>query len=279
MRGGKRMKHILVKIKEAKEFIQSKTKFQPEIALILGSGLGRMVEDIEESVYIPYGEIPHFPVSTVEGHAGRLVFGRLAGKNVVAMQGRFHYYEGYSLAEATFPVRVIRSLGIRLLIVTNAAGGINKSYSPGDLMLISDHINLLGGNPLVGPNSADLGERFPDMSEAYSKRLRLLARDIAKQEQIEIREGVYCAMLGPSYETPAEIRFLDRIGADAVGMSTVPEVIIANHGKMEVLGISCITNMAAGVKEEKLNHEEVIAAGNEAVERFTQLIKGVVRRL
>jgi len=273
------MKHILTKIKEAKEFIQSRITAQPEVALILGSGLGRMVDDIEKGIYIPYGEIPHFPVSTVAGHAGRMVLGKLAGKNVVVMQGRFHYYEGYSLAEATFPIRVIRALGVKLLIVTNAAGGINKTYNPGELMLISDHINLLGGNPLVGPNSVDLGERFPDMSEAYSRELRDLAREVAKEEQLELNEGVYCAMSGPSYETPAEIRFLDRIGADAVGMSTVPEVIVANHGKMQVLGISCITNMAAGVKEEKLNHEEVMAAGNAAVDRFTSLIKGVVRRL
>lgn len=273
------MKSLQIKIRDAKDFIQDYADIQPEIGMILGSGLGSMVDDIEDAVYIPYGGIPHFPVSTVEGHAGRLVLGTLEQKKIAVMQGRFHFYEGYSLAETTFPVRVIQSLGAKYLIVTNAAGGINKSYSPGNLMLISDHINLMGSNPLIGPNYAELGERFPDMSEAYSKKLREIAKTVAQEEQIQLQEGVYCAMSGPSYETPAEIHFLDRIGADGVGMSTVPEVIIGNHSKMQVLGISCITNMAAGVKDEKLNHEEVIAVGNEAVEKLARLVKGVLRRL
>jgi len=267
------------KIIEAREFILSRTSLRPEAALILGSGLGGLVKDIAVSISIPYREIPHFPISTVEGHAGCLVLGELEGKKVVVMQGRFHYYEGYSLTEVTFPVRVMQALGAETLIVTNAAGGVNPSYAPGDLMLITDHINLLGANPLLGPNDGALGERFPDMTEAYNKKLRETAKLVAKEEKIKIQEGVYCAMSGPSYETPAEIRFLGKIGGDAVGMSTVPEVIVANHAGMKVLGISCITNMGAGISPEKLNHQEVMAAGNEAVARFTNLVEGVIRRM
>lgn len=271
------MRNLSERIREAKSFIQEKVAFQPQIALILGSGLGTMVENIKNSIIINYDQIPHFPISTVEGHAGRLIAGDLEGKKVIAMQGRFHYYEGYSLAETTFPVRVLSALGTKCLLVTNAAGGVNKSFQPGDLMLITDHINLLGTNPLVGPNDNSLGERFPDMSEAYSLRLCKLARDVANKEKIELQEGVYCALSGPSYETPAEIRFLERMGGDAVGMSTVPEVIVANHAQMEVLGISCITNMAAGVTTKKLNHEEVMEAGRLVVDKFTRLVEGVVR--
>lgn len=265
-----------VKLQEAVEHIRRHTDYQPEIALILGSGLGALAEEIENPVAIPYQEIPHFPVSTVAGHAGRLVLGRLRGRVVVAMQGRFHYYEGYSMSEVTFPVRVMQKLGAKLLIVTNAAGGVNREFKPGDLMLISDHINLMGGNPLIGPNWDEFGPRFPDMSAAYSSRLQEIADRVAAAQDFQLRRGVYAAMTGPSYETPAEIRYLAKIGADAVGMSTVPEVIVANHGGMEVLGISCITNMAAGILPDKLDHSEVMETAERIKQQFLALVKGIV---
>lgn len=273
------MQSLIEKITQSKDFIQKQTNLKPEIALILGSGLGGVADSLANKIVIPYQDIPNFPLSTVDGHGGNLVLGELEGKKIVAMQGRFHYYEGYSLAEVTFPVRVLAALGARTLIVTNAAGGVNRSFEPGDLMLIADHINLMGTNPLLGPHHPSLGERFPDMSEAYSLRLRALAKTVAQEEQIKIQEGVYCAFSGPSYETPAEIRFLERLGGDAVGMSTVPEVIVANHAKMEVLGISCITNMAAGVNEQKLNHQEVMEVGQKAVNKFSCLVEKVIGRL
>ncbi|AVX20076.1 MAG: purine-nucleoside phosphorylase [Bacillota bacterium] len=265
-----------VKLTEAVEYIRRHTDYLPEIALILGSGLGALAEEIEEAVTIPYRELPHFPVSTVEGHAGRLVLGKLKGKTVVAMQGRFHYYEGYSMGEVTFPVRVMKLLGARQLFVTNAAGGINREFKPGDLMLITDHINLMGSNPLIGPNWDDFGPRFPDMSAAYSARLQEIADRVAASQGFKLQRGVYAAMTGPSYETPAEIRYLAKIGADAVGMSTVPEVIVANHSGMEVLGISCITNMAAGILPEKLDHSEVMETAERIKKQFLALVKGIV---
>ncbi|AVX30493.1 purine-nucleoside phosphorylase [Carboxydocella thermautotrophica] len=265
-----------VKLTEAVEYIRRHTDYLPEIALILGSGLGALAEEIEEAVTIPYRELPHFPVSTVEGHAGRLVLGKLKGKTVVAMQGRFHYYEGYSMGEVTFPVRVMKLLGARQLFVTNAAGGINREFKPGDLMLITDHINLMGSNPLIGPNWDDFGPRFPDMSAAYSARLQEIADRVAASQGFKLQRGVYAAMTGPSYETPAEIRYLAKIGADAVGMSTVPEVIVANHSGMEVLGISCITNMAAGILPDKLDHSEVMETAERIKKQFLALVKGIV---
>lgn len=261
---------------EALDYIRSKTDFKPAIGIILGSGLGELAQRIENPVTIDYRDIPHFPISTVEGHKGCFVMGEICGKNIVCMQGRFHYYEGYSMKQVVFPVYIMKQLGAKTLIVTNAAGGINKSFSPGDLMLLSDHINLLGTNPLIGKNDDELGPRFPSMTEGYSSRLRKIAKTAAEQIKISLQEGVYAAMTGPSYETPAEIRFLRTIGADAVGMSTVPEVIAANHCGMEVLGISCITNMASGVTDKPLNHDEVIEITHKASERFIAFVESVV---
>lgn len=267
------------KIEKAASFLKEKYEETPQIGLILGSGLGVLAEEIENPVKIPYNEIPDFPVSTVEGHAGQLVFGLLNGIHVVAMQGRFHYYEGYSFEKVTFPVRVMKELGIEQLIVTNAAGGVNESFSPGDLMLISDHINNMGNNPLIGPNDSRLGVRFPDMSEAYSSELRQLARGIAAKLGLNIQEGVYVGNTGPTYETPAEVRMLRSLGGDAVGMSTVPEVIVARHVGMKVLGISCISNMAAGILDQPLNHEEVIETTEKVKADFLSYVKALVQEL
>ncbi|MED3551174.1 purine-nucleoside phosphorylase [Cytobacillus praedii] len=267
------------KIENAASFLKGKYDQTPQIGLILGSGLGVLADEIENPVKIPYNEIPDFPVSTVEGHAGQLVFGLLNGIHVVAMQGRFHYYEGYSFEKVTFPVRVMKELGIGQLIVTNAAGGVNESFSPGDLMLISDHINNMGSNPLIGPNDSRLGVRFPDMSEAYSAELRQMAKGIAAKLGLKIQEGVYVGNTGPTYETPAEIRMLRVLGGDAVGMSTVPEVIVARHAGMKVLGISCISNMAAGILDQPLNHEEVIETTEKVKTDFLSYVKALVQEL
>jgi purine-nucleoside phosphorylase len=266
-------------IKEAVSYIEPKLTEKPTLGLVLGSGLGVLADEIENPVIIPYQEIPGFTVSTVVGHKGQLVIGTLEGKQVVAMQGRFHYYEGHGLDAVTFPIRVMKSLGVDTIIVTNAAGGINESYRPGDLMLIRDHINMTFRNPLIGPNDDTLGVRFPDMSEAYSKRLRALAKEVAAEQGIQLQEGVYVGLLGPSYETPAEIRMLRILGGDAVGMSTVPEVIVARHMSMNVLGISCISNMAAGILEQPLSHEEVMETTEKVKTQFLQLIHGIVAKL
>ncbi|GIQ69405.1 purine-nucleoside phosphorylase [Xylanibacillus composti] len=266
-------------IKEAAAAIQQRIGFQPEIGLILGSGLGMLADLIEDPVVIPYGDIPHFPVSTVEGHAGELVAGQIKGKSVVMMKGRFHLYEGYSVYQVTLPVRVMKELGVSKLVVTNAAGGINLSYKPGNLMLIRDHINFTFRNPLIGPNDNDLGVRFPDMSEAYSARLRSIARDTAKELNLPLQEGVYIGLLGPSYETPAEIRMFRTMGADAVGMSTVAEVIAARHAGIEVLGISCISNMAAGILDQPLSHEEVMETTEKVKETFLRLVLTILPKL
>ncbi|MBA1333665.1 MAG: purine-nucleoside phosphorylase [Firmicutes bacterium] len=263
----------------AAEYISARLSNRPLIGLILGSGLGEMAEQVENKTIIDYSEIPGFPVSTVEGHAGRLVAGKLMGKELVVMQGRFHYYEGYSLDEVTFPVRVMKLIGVEYLIVTNAAGGVNSEFAPGDLMVITDHINLLGANPLRGKNLEKMGPRFPDMSRAYDRDLIDVALNCAGKAGIKVHRGVYCAMQGPSYETPAEIRMARIIGGDAVGMSTVPEVIAANHCGIRVLGISCITNMAAGILDQPLKHEEVIEVGKMARKGFIELIKGVVEEI
>jgi purine-nucleoside phosphorylase len=264
------------KITNAVTFLKKKYKQKPKIGLILGSGLGVLADEIKNPVKIPYREIPDFPISTVEGHAGQLVFGLLEGVEVVAMQGRFHYYEGYSFDKVTFPVRVMKGLGVETLFVTNAAGGINENFVPGDLMLISDHINNMGSNPLIGPNDDRLGARFPDMSEAYSKELRGLAKEKAVQLNLNVKEGVYVAFTGPTYETPAEIRAFRILGADAVGMSTVPEVIVARHSGLKVLGISCITNMAAGILDQPLSHEEVIETTERVKANFLMYVKELV---
>ncbi|MED3563211.1 purine-nucleoside phosphorylase [Bacillus xiapuensis] len=267
------------KIQNAAEFLKGKYSKTPKIGLILGSGLGVLADEIVDSVKIPYSEIPNFPISTVEGHAGQLVFGSLSGAEVVAMQGRFHYYEGYSMDKVTFPVRVMKALGVEMLIVTNAAGGVNESFTPGDLMIITDHINFMGTNPLIGPNDSNLGVRFPDMSEAYTKELRGIAKEIAGNLNIAIKEGVYVGFTGPVYETPAEIRMARVLGGDAVGMSTVPEVIVARHGGLKVLGISCITNMAAGILDQPLSHDEVIETTEKVKSNFLLYIKEIVKRI
>lgn len=263
-------------IREAADYIRSKTDITPQVGLILGSGLGVLADHIEGAASIPYKEIPYFPQSTVEGHAGELLIGTLNGASVVLMKGRFHMYEGYGPEMTAFPVRVMKELGVKTLLVTNAAGGINTSYQPGDLMLISDHINLTGTSPLTGHNDNELGPRFPDMSQAYSRKLRELARKTAEQKQIPLQEGVYVGLLGPSYETPAEIRMLRTLGGDAVGMSTVSEVIVARHAGLEVLGISCISNMASGILDQPLSHTEVMETTDRVREKFLGLVLAII---
>ena len=260
---------------EAVEYLQGQGFGQPKAALILGSGLGSLAESFEE-FGVDYTDIPGFPAVTVPGHSGRLVWGELQGVPTVAMQGRFHFYEGHSLRQIAFAVWMLRSLGAEALVVTNAAGGINPRFSAGDLMLISDHINMTGDNPLIGPNPDRFGLRFPDMSQAYSSEYRQLAKSAAAELGFELQEGVYISVSGPCFETPAEIESFRRLGADAVGMSTVPEVITAVHGGMKVLGISCITNMAAGMGAAKLNHEEVIETAARVQERFCGLVRETV---
>lgn len=266
-------------IREAADFIRSKTKVTPKTGLILGSGLGVLADHIEEAVSIAYKDVPYFPQSTVEGHAGELLIGNLNGSPVILMKGRFHMYEGYGPELTAFPVRVMNELGVKNLLVTNAAGGVNTSYEPGDLMLISDHLNLTGTNPLIGQNDNELGPRFPDMSQAYSRKLRELARSKAQQAGVSLQEGVYAGLLGPSYETPAEIRMLRTLGADAVGMSTVSEVIVARHAGLEVLGISCISNMASGILDQPLSHEEVIETTDRVREKFLNLVLAIIPEL
>ncbi|RNB81554.1 purine-nucleoside phosphorylase [Brevibacillus fluminis] len=266
-------------IQLAKRAIEERIAKAPTIGLVLGSGLGVLADEISNSVAIPYEEIPHFGRSTVVGHKGQLVIGMLEGKQVVAMQGRFHTYEGHGMDSVVFPIRVLKEIGVEQLIVTNAAGGVNESYMPGDLMVISDHLNMAARNPLIGPNDEKYGVRFPDMSEAYNKLLRALAHATAADLGLSLKEGVYAWMLGPSYETPAEIRMLRMLGADAVGMSTVPEVIVARHMNLDVLGISCITNMAAGILPQPLSHEEVIETTEQVKSAFLSLIHGIVKNM
>ena len=273
------MEDLKTKVIESVEFINQKSKIKPKIAIILGTGLGRLAEDIEEKEIIPYSEIPNFPISTVQSHSGNLVLGKLGNKEVVAMQGRFHYYEGYNLKEVTFPVRVMKKLGADIIIISNAAGGMNRFFKRRDLMLITDHINLFGDNPLIGPNDEELGPRFPDMSEAYSQKLIELAKKIALKEKIRLQEGVYAGLTGPTLETPAEYRFLINIGADAVGMSTVPEVIVANHVGMKVLGISCITDLAIDGVIVKTSVEEILKAASDAEPIMTKLIEKVIKKI
>ncbi len=270
---------LLNNIQAASEFIMKQTKYKPEIGLILGSGLGSLGDLIEEADFFPYEEIPNFPTSTVEGHAGRLVIGKLEGKVVIAMQGRFHYYEGYKMDEVTFPVRVMKLLGVKTLIVTNAAGAVNESFTPGDLMVITDHINLSGSNPLIGKNLDLFGPRFPDMSSAYDKSLIESILKVSSKLNLNMKQGVYVMMSGPTYETPAEIRMVRTLGGDAVGMSTVPEVIIAHHCGIKVLGISCMTNMAAGILDQPLNHEEVIETSNKVKNNFISLMKNLIKEI
>ncbi len=259
--------------------IRARLTIEPRIAIVLGSGLGGFADDFDEAVRIPYEEIPGFPRSTAEGHAGRLVVGKVDSVPVLAMQGRVHYYEGYSLEEVTFPVRTFKLLGIKTLVLTNASGGINVQLTQGALMVLSDHLNLMGDNPLRGPNDDRFGPRFPDMSAVYSPALQELVVEEAKACGVEVRRGIYGGLSGPSYETPAEIHLLRTLGADAVGMSTVPEAIVARHMDLEVLGISCITNMAAGIGDEPINHAEVMATGDRVRGTFTELLRRVVGRI
>lgn len=263
-------------MQQATDFINSKTNgFKPEIGIILGSGLGELADDYCDFA-IPYSEIPNFEASTVSGHKGRLVFAEVKGKKIVMMQGRFHFYEGHPISKVVYPVKIMKKLGVKTLIVTNAAGGINKKFKPADLMLITDHINQMGVSPLVGANDDTLGERFPDMSEVYSLELRNLAKACAAKLKIKLQKGVYLANSGPHYETPAEVKMARGFGADAIGMSTVPEATVANYCGLKVLGISCITNHAAGVTDKKLSHSEVIQAAEIAKKRFKSLILEII---
>ena len=267
---------IMEKITAAAEYIRSKTDFCPTIGLVLGSGLGDFADTREEAVRIPYGEIPYFPISTAPGHAGNLVIGKRCGQVVAALQGRFHYYEGHSMQAITFPIRVMAQLGVKNLVLTNAAGGANASYNPGTLMLISDHINYSFDNPLIGPNLDKFGPRFPDVSDLYSKELRSVVKERAASAGIRLEEGVYMMFTGPNYETPAEVRMAQILGADAVGMSTAPEALVGGHCGMRVLGISCITNHAAGVTDQKLDHSEVVEVANRVHDTFQKLLELVL---
>ena len=263
---------MLEKINETAEFLRKQAPEMPKIAIILGTGLGSLVDYIDDKKFIPYASIPNFPVSTVQGHRGNLIFGRMGGKPVIAMQGRFHYYEGYDMKTVTFPVRVFKALGVETLFVSNAAGGMNKEFQVGDVMVITDHINMMGTNPLIGANDEELGTRFPDMSEIYNKNLVKLVLAAGRVLNLNLRQGVYIASTGPSYETPAEIKMARFLGADAAGMSTVPEAIVANYCGMKVVGISCISNYASGVSTKKLTHEEVIETTNSVKSKFKELI-------
>lgn len=269
---------MLKSIDDTALYLKKRMNTSPEIAIILGTGLGELVKEIEVESEIPYEDIPNFPVSTVEGHSGKLIFGKMGGKDIMAMQGRFHFYEGYSMQQVTFPIRVMKALGIKTLFVSNAAGGMNDSFEIGDLMMISDHINRFPEHPLRGKNYNELGPRFPDMSDAYSKRLRNLATSIAIELGIKLHQGVYVGTSGPTFETPAEYRFFKIIGGDAVGMSTVPEVIVAKHAGLEVFAISVITDLGLEGKVEKVSHEEVQLAALSAQPKMTSIMREIINR-
>ena len=264
---------------KAARMIRARANAEVSVAIVLGSGLGAFADDLTHAVAIPYEEIPGFARSTVEGHAGRLVIGKVGKVTVAAMQGRFHFYEGYSLEEVTFPVRVLKLLGVRTLVLTNAAGALNTEFAPGSLMVISDHINLLGANPLTGPNDDRFGPRFPDLTSVYAPELQNMVIEEARAMGMELRRGIYAALSGPSYETPAEIHMVRTLGADAVGMSTVPEAIVARHMDVRVIGISCITNLAAGVSNRPIDHSQVMAIGERVRGQFTELLGRVIKRL
>lgn len=267
------------KIIETSEFINSQIKRLPDVAIILGTGLGALADELNDRITINYRDILNFPVSTAPGHAGKLISGFIGTKYVIAMSGRFHYYEGYSMQEITFPVRVFNKMGIETLIVSNACGGMNPNFKAGDLMVITDHINMMGDNPLIGENLDNFGPRFPDMSEGYDKELIKLAEDVSKDIGVDLKKGVYVSVSGPNFETPAELRMLRGLGADAVGMSTIPEVIAAKHGKMKVLGISCVTDMAVADGLEPLDEQKVIEIANGAKPKFASLIKNIILRM
>ena len=271
--------HYLARIQTAFDFLKTKTTFSPEIGIVLGSGLGDLADSIENPIIIPFAEIPHFPVSTVEGHEGQLIFGKLEGKQVLLLKGRVHYYEGYSMQEVTFPIRIMQAFGIKTLILTNACGGLNPALKIGDLVLIKDHIDLIGDNPLRGQNYDELGPRFPDMSKAYDPSLTKIAEHAASDQGFQLSKGVYVIVSGPCYETEAEANFLRIIGADIVGMSTVPECIVANHAGMKVLGISCVTDISPPNAPESITHEIVMENALKVQPVFIQLIKNIVKRL
>lgn len=270
---------MLETIKQTADYLKGKIGEIPNTAIILGTGLGELANEIEEKNEIPYTEIPNFPVSTVEGHSGKLIIGTLGGKKVLAMQGRFHYYEGYNMQEVTFPIRVFQALGIEYLFVSNAAGGMNSSFDVGDIMLIEDHINFFPEHPLRGKNFEELGTRFPDMSAAYDKELRQMAMDIAKEKNIKLQHGVYVGVQGPTFETPAEYNFFRIMGGDAVGMSTVPEVIVANHAKMRVLAFSIITDLGVLAKIVEVSHEEVQEAAKIAQPMMAEIMRTIIQRV
>ena len=271
----------LQQIDEAADTIRQHIPNRPRVGMILGSGLNGLADSIQNAVVIPYGDLPNWPISTVHGHAGKLVIGELEGQSVFVMQGRIHFYEGYSMSQITLPVRVMLRIGLEMMFVTNAAGGVNPDFVPGDVMLITDNLNLIGmmgANPLMGPNIDELGPRFPDMSQAYDRKLMEMARQVASEENIPLREGIYCALSGPSFEGPADLRFLRMAGADAVGMSTVPEVLVARSRGMRCLGFSSITNPGAGLSAQPLSHEEVLEASKEIARGLSVVVKGVLRR-
>ena len=268
---------MLQKIQETAAFIKAKIKVTPEVGIILGTGLGGLIHEIEVQVVIPYHEIPNFPVSTVEGHAGQLIFGRLGGRNIVAMQGRFHYYEGYTMREVTFPIRVMKMLGIKLLMLSNASGGLNPEFEIGDMMIITDHINLMPANPLIGENFDELGPRFPDMSEAYDKEIIRKALKIVSDNKLHARTGIYAGVTGPTFETPAEYNYIRTIGADAVGMSTVPEVIVARHMGLTCFAISVISDLGVHGKIVEVTHKEVIETASLTEPRMTLLIRELLK--
>ncbi|MBC1501668.1 purine-nucleoside phosphorylase [Listeria weihenstephanensis] len=270
--------HKTEQINEALSYIKQLTAVEPTVGIILGSGLGPFADTIEDAIHIPYNDIPHFAKSAAVGHANELVIGTIGGKKIVAMKGRFHYYEGFPLDEVTFPVRVMKALGVEKLIITNACGAVNTDFNPGDLMLITDHINLTANNPLMGPNNPELGVRFLDVSEVYSKALRGVVKDVAADQNVTIQEGVYAWWTGPTYETPAEIRMIRGFGADAVGMSTVPEALIARHAGIETVGISCLTNMACGILDQPLSHDEVIETAERVKATFLKLVTETISR-
>lgn len=273
------MDPYLARINMAADYIRPKLKKTPEIGLVLGSGWGSFAERAEDAVCIPYAEVPGFPQTGVSGHAGEWIIGEISGKAVMVMSGRFHYYEGHDMKTVTLPVRVMRAMGVDTLILTNAAGGVNADFDVGDLMLIADHISMTGASPLFGENIDELGPRFPDMTYVYDLGLRKTAHEVAAKQGFALREGVYAQMPGPSYETPAEIRMLRVLGADAVGMSTVPEAVAARHGGMRVMGLSYITNMAAGVLDQSLTHDEVVEAGQKASQRIGAFLEEMIGRM
>ncbi|MBS4536230.1 purine-nucleoside phosphorylase [Clostridium sp. D2Q-14] len=273
------MNNLLNKIDETTKYIKEKINIDLDIGLILGSGLGTLANEIKNPIFLKYEDIPNFPISTVEGHEGQLVIGNLEGKKVVAMQGRFHYYEGYSMGEVTFPVRIMKSLGIKMILVTNACGGMNKELYPGALMIIEDHINFIGDNPLIGKNFEKLGPRFPDMSHAYDSDLIKLAEKVARDLRIELKKGVYAAISGPNYCARAELKMLRTIGGDTIGMSTVPEVIVAKHAGLKVLGISCVTDMAIAEEIESIDHEQVVEIANQTRPKFINLVKSILKEV